>query len=61
MSSKERNTTTRIIPAGTYHSDKFEYVNRKLRERFQLAQGEIDKVKEHVNELVLIVHNDNKD
>ena len=61
MNSEERHTTTRIIAAGTYYSHKFEYVNQKLRQHFQLAQDEMDKVKEHVNELVTIVHNDNKD
>lgn len=54
-------SNTEIQPAGTYYSDKFEYINQKLREHFQLADKEIDKVKQHVNELVVIVHNDNKD
>lgn len=54
-------TSNNIVAAGTYHSDKFEYVNQKLREHFQRSQDEIEKVKEKVNELVVIVHNDNKD
>ncbi len=60
MSNSNSNTNT-IQAARTYHSDRFEYVNQKLREHFQLANKEIDKVKQHVNELVVIVHNDNKD
>lgn len=59
-SSSNKNSNT-IVAAGTYHSDKFEYVNQKLREHFQRSQDEIEKVKEKVNELVVIVHNDNKD
>ena len=53
--------TVDIIPSGAYLSDKFEYVNQQLRQHLELANVEIDKVKEKVNELVAIVHNDNKD
>jgi len=50
-----------IIPAGTYHSTKFEFVNDKLRQHVKLANDEIDNVKDKVNELVTITYNDNKD
>jgi IS30 family transposase len=60
--NNNNSSTTDIQPAaGTYHSNKFEIVNQKLREHFQLANKEMDKVKEKVNELVVIVHRDNKD
>ena len=55
------STNNKIIPAGAYHSNKFDNINYKLREHFQLANKEIYKVKQYVNELVAIVHNDNKD
>jgi hypothetical protein len=58
MSNSSNNN---IISAGRYHSNKFDNVNHKLREHFQLANKEIDKVKQYVNELVAIVHHDNKD
>jgi hypothetical protein len=41
MTSNSNNSSSRIMtPAGTYHSDKFEYVNQKLREHVQLAAND---------------------
>ena len=48
-----------IIPAGTYYSDQFEFTNQELRRHVKLANSEIDNVKDKVNELVVIVHDDN--
>ena len=45
----------------TYFSKDFEDVNEELRKHFQLANREIDNVKDKVNVLVSIVHKDNKD
>lgn len=42
-----------------YYSEEFNDVNNELRKCFKTAHDEIDKVKEKVNELVVIIHNDN--
>ena len=44
----------------SYYSKDFEDVNEELRRHFQLANREIDHVKEKVNVLVDILHKDNK-
>ena len=45
----------------SYYSQNFELTNEELRKHFRLANREIDKAKEKVNDLVVIVHTDNKD
>src|SRR5215216_102046 len=44
-----------------YYSIEFESINEELRQRFLSANVEIEKAKQHVNELVTIVHGDNTD
>jgi len=43
----------------TYSSAQFDFINDKLRQHVKLANDEIDNVKDKVNELVVIVHDDN--
>src|SRR5215208_7278256 len=50
-----------IVTAETYSSAQFEFINDKLRQHVKLANDEIDNVKDKVNELVVIVHDDNLD
>src|SRR5215212_10999436 len=48
-----------IVTEETYSSAQFEFINDKLRQHVKLANDEIDNVKDKVNELVVIVHDDN--
>lgn len=50
-----------IVAAGSYYSDQFEFINKELRQHVKLANNEIENVKDKVNELVVIVHDDNPD
>src|SRR5215211_6241866 len=52
-------TDTAAEVIGTYSSAQFEFINDKLRQHVKLANDEIDNVKDKVNELVVIVHDDN--
>lgn len=52
-------STTNNEINGVYFSKEFEYKNSELRQQFDLANREIEKVKQKTNELVEIVHNDN--
>ena len=49
-----------IVAAGSYYSDQFEFTNQELRQHVKLANTEIENVKDKVNELVVIVHDDNE-
>jgi hypothetical protein len=59
--SSSSSSKEEIVPAGTYYSNDFEVINNELRQHVKLANKEIDNVKAKVNELVTIVHNDNKE
>ena len=43
----------------SYYSKQFDLINDELRIYFDTANNEIEKVKEKVNELVVLVHGDN--
>jgi hypothetical protein len=50
-------TTEQIT--NSYYSQEFESINEELRIHFGTANNEIEKAKEKVNVLVVLVHNDN--